>query len=163
MIHADDMKKIRRIAGKYSGLCGRAYTLDDLVSEGCIGYMQAQERYNPNANDSLWGFAARRVKGAMIDFLRKGMFKGVEDQPHIEDYEDCLASDDVRFDQYEQYDMMRDAMKHLRPHQNRVIDCIYYKGMARRDVAREMRMTVESVKVVEQQALQSIKMRLLNA
>ncbi|MBU6397785.1 MAG: sigma-70 family RNA polymerase sigma factor [Rhodospirillales bacterium] len=45
--------------------------LDDMLQWGAIGMMEASQRFNPEHGVPFQAFAARRIKGAMIDGLRR--------------------------------------------------------------------------------------------
>lgn len=45
-------------------------SVEDLVSEGTLGLLQAIDRYDQRRNDSIQAFARKRIRGAMLDFLR---------------------------------------------------------------------------------------------
>lgn len=47
------------------------YDLDDLMSEGMIGAIQAVDRWDPDNEASLETFASKRVSGQIWDFIRK--------------------------------------------------------------------------------------------
>jgi RNA polymerase sigma factor FliA len=47
-----------------------AVDLEDLISAGTIGLIEAVDRYDPAREASVRTFAARRIRGAMLDFLR---------------------------------------------------------------------------------------------
>lgn len=53
--------------------------LDDLIQEGVIALIQASEKYNPALGATFKTFAYNRIRGAMLDYLRKLDFlpKGV--------------------------------------------------------------------------------------
>lgn len=42
----------------------------DLISVGTEELIKLARRYDPNLNDSFWGYAQRRVHGSMLDYLR---------------------------------------------------------------------------------------------
>jgi RNA polymerase sigma factor for flagellar operon FliA len=42
----------------------------DLISIGTEELIKLAKRYNADINDNFWGFAKKRVHGAMLDFLR---------------------------------------------------------------------------------------------
>lgn len=49
----------------------RSVTIDDLVSAGTGGLMDAANNYNRDVDpDAFWSYAAIRVQGAMLDYLR---------------------------------------------------------------------------------------------
>lgn len=45
--------------------------LDELLQWGAVGMMEAMQRFDPSHGVSFQGFAARRIRGAMIDGLRR--------------------------------------------------------------------------------------------
>ncbi|MBN2082977.1 FliA/WhiG family RNA polymerase sigma factor [bacterium] len=44
---------------------------DDLVSEACIGLIDAINRYDPNKQVKFETYASIRIRGAIVDYLRK--------------------------------------------------------------------------------------------
>jgi RNA polymerase sigma factor for flagellar operon FliA len=59
-------RKVRELPGHIA--------LDDLVSAGLIGLMQAADRYNPDRGATFEQFAWTRVSGAITDEIRRGDF-----------------------------------------------------------------------------------------
>lgn len=51
-------------------------SLDDLISEGRVGLMDAIARYLPNPSVAFMTFAYRRINGAIIDYLRSQDYIG---------------------------------------------------------------------------------------
>lgn len=45
--------------------------LDDLISAGTIGLIQAVDRFDPSRNLKLKTLAEHRIRGAMLDYLRQ--------------------------------------------------------------------------------------------
>jgi RNA polymerase sigma factor FliA len=45
--------------------------LDDLISAGTIGLIQAVDRFDPSRNLKLKTFAEHRIRGALMDYLRQ--------------------------------------------------------------------------------------------
>lgn len=46
-------------------------SIDDLLSYGCLGLMEAAQRFDPSRGTLFTTFARRRVRGSMLDGLRK--------------------------------------------------------------------------------------------
>lgn len=61
---------VRKIALRLRGSLPASVELDDLISEGTIGLMDAFRRFDPSRGVKLEHFAARRIRGAMLDWLR---------------------------------------------------------------------------------------------
>lgn len=64
----------RRLAAKLPG--GACVDAQDLYQEGVVGLLEACDRYDPGQGASLETYAFARVRGAMIDLLRKVSWAG---------------------------------------------------------------------------------------
>ncbi|MEG2813324.1 MAG: sigma-70 family RNA polymerase sigma factor, partial [Oscillospiraceae bacterium] len=62
---------VKRIAQKTIGNYQYFNFLDDIVNEGIIALMDAVEKFDCRKNVKFETFASIKVKGAMIDFIRK--------------------------------------------------------------------------------------------
>jgi len=77
---------VQALARRLYRRVNRSIELDELVSLGRIGLLQAVRRYEPDRGCSLKTFAHQRIKGAMLDGLRqesrqvrlKNLVRGVE-------------------------------------------------------------------------------------
>ena len=66
----DALELVRFYARRIHARVYRHIALEDLMQEGVVGLLQAQQRYVPGMVPSLAKFASRRIKGAMYDFVR---------------------------------------------------------------------------------------------
>ncbi len=62
---------IKRLANDLKSNLPKNVEVDDLVQEGLLALLQAIERYDPRFGASLKTYAYTRIKGAMLDYLRK--------------------------------------------------------------------------------------------
>lgn len=62
---------VRLLARKLASRIGGLVEVDDLVSAGTLGLVQALESYDMSRGNSFATFASRRVSGAMLDELRR--------------------------------------------------------------------------------------------
>lgn len=65
------LPKIKYIALNLLSTLPKNVELDDLIQEGIVGLLQSLEKYNPSKGVSFYSFAVKRIKGAMLDYLRK--------------------------------------------------------------------------------------------
>lgn len=65
---------IKKIAGKLSIALPAALDHGDLVGSGIIGLLEAYERYDPSRGVNFSAYASLRIRGAMIDQIRKVSF-----------------------------------------------------------------------------------------
>ena len=66
----DHMHIVRKIAWHMFGRVGRMVEIDDLLQVGYMGLIDASRRYQPKAGASFGSYAAIRVRGSIVDFLR---------------------------------------------------------------------------------------------
>jgi RNA polymerase sigma factor FliA len=62
---------VRLLARKLAARIGGAVEVDDLVSAGTIGLVQALESYDLDRANSFATYASRRIHGSMLDELRR--------------------------------------------------------------------------------------------
>ena len=62
----------RRISLRVARRCPSWITVDDLVSAGMLGLAEAAERYDDSRQEPFLVFAEKRIRGAVLDELRRG-------------------------------------------------------------------------------------------
>ena len=62
--------QVEGVAGTVWARTPHTVLMEDLVSCGWIGAINAVDRYEPNRGVSLKSFAESRIRGAMLDYLR---------------------------------------------------------------------------------------------
>ena len=69
---SDHASIARRIALKLARRCPDWVTRDDLVAAGMLGLTEAANRYDDSRNEPFVSFAEHRIRGAVLDELRRG-------------------------------------------------------------------------------------------
>ncbi|ABA79201.1 FliA/WhiG family RNA polymerase sigma factor [Rhodobacter sphaeroides] len=64
------MDLVRRIAWNLHARIGRKVEIDDLIQVGYMGLVDASRRYEPREGVSFAAYAAIRIRGSIMDFLR---------------------------------------------------------------------------------------------
>lgn len=67
----DYLPLVHRIARRVLRRLPSHVRLDDLISAGTVGLLEALERYRPGAEGSFESYAAFRIKGSILDELRR--------------------------------------------------------------------------------------------
>jgi RNA polymerase sigma factor FliA len=65
------LPQVHLLAARQHRRCPPEVLLEDLISAGTIGLIQAVDRYDPSRNLKLKTLAEHRIRGAMLDYLRK--------------------------------------------------------------------------------------------
>ena len=68
-LHSD---LVRKIAFHLLGRLPASVLVDDLIQSGMIGLLESAKKYDPTKGASFETFAGIRIRGAMLDDLRKG-------------------------------------------------------------------------------------------
>jgi RNA polymerase sigma factor for flagellar operon FliA len=66
----DYMPAVKAMAARLKERLPSSVDFNDLVSIGLEELVKLSKRYDPKQNDNFWGYAQKRVYGAMLDFLR---------------------------------------------------------------------------------------------
>ena len=69
---AEHVDVARRIALRLARRCPDWVDRDDLVAAAMLGLSEAAERYEEGREEPFLGFATKRIRGAVLDELRKG-------------------------------------------------------------------------------------------
>jgi RNA polymerase sigma factor for flagellar operon FliA len=65
------LPQVRLLATRLHHRCPNQVDLDDLLSAGVVGLIQAVDRFKPERGYKLKTLAEHRIRGAMLDYLRK--------------------------------------------------------------------------------------------
>jgi RNA polymerase sigma factor for flagellar operon FliA len=84
------LPKIKAIAINLLNTLPKSVDLDDLIQEGVIGLLQSYERYDPTHGATFYTYALTRIKGSMLDYLRKIDWLPKEIRHLIKKYEDFV-------------------------------------------------------------------------
>jgi len=69
---AEHIEIARRISMRMARRCPDWIAREDLVAAGMLGLTEAAERYDSNRNEPFLAFAEKRIRGAVLDELRRG-------------------------------------------------------------------------------------------
>ena len=67
----ENMQLVKRLAWHFQGRAGRFIELDDLMQAGYLGLVDASQRYSTREGVNFTTYAAIRVRGSIIDCLRR--------------------------------------------------------------------------------------------
>jgi RNA polymerase sigma factor for flagellar operon FliA len=67
----ENLELVKKIAFYYRGRVGKIIEIDDLLQLGMVGLVEAAHNYSPKENVPFAVYARLRVKGSIVDFLRK--------------------------------------------------------------------------------------------
>ncbi|HZK01571.1 MAG TPA: FliA/WhiG family RNA polymerase sigma factor [Anaerovoracaceae bacterium] len=62
---------VKRIVLRFKGSYNNFAQLDDMINQGIIALIDSVERYNPDLGSKFESFASLKIRGSIIDFMRK--------------------------------------------------------------------------------------------
>ncbi|MBW1700399.1 MAG: FliA/WhiG family RNA polymerase sigma factor [Deltaproteobacteria bacterium] len=87
---------VKHIAGRMAMRIPSSITFDELISAGCLGLIDAIDRYDPSREVDLKTYAAYRIKGAILDELRNMDWYSRSMRKKIQEIERALISVEAR-------------------------------------------------------------------
>jgi len=85
------LPKIKIIALNLLSTLPKSVEVDDLIQEGLIGLLQAYDRYDPSMGANFYTYGMNRIRGAMLDYLRRIDWLPKELRHLIKGYENFMA------------------------------------------------------------------------
>ena len=79
-----DYDNIVGIAKKYWLRSFSYIDLDDLIQEGSLAYLKELKKYNPEKNSYFFGYAYKRIAGAILDYIADNSVYGASTVRNIE-------------------------------------------------------------------------------
>ena len=87
---------VKQIAGRMATRIPSSVTFDELISAGCLGLIDAVDKYDVNKNVSLKTYAQYRIKGAILDELRRMDWYSRSMRKKIQDIEKAVQKVESR-------------------------------------------------------------------
>ncbi len=79
------LPRVKYYASKYAFCLPSELSIEDLVSAGIVGLLEAIERYDPSMNATLSTFADFRIRGAIIDEIRSMQWASKDARKKLEE------------------------------------------------------------------------------
>ena len=67
----DNLELVKKIAWQVFGRVQRVVEIEDLIQQGMEGLVSAAQKYSPKEGVSFQQYAQLRIRGSIIDYLRK--------------------------------------------------------------------------------------------
>jgi RNA polymerase sigma factor for flagellar operon FliA len=83
--------RVKYYASRYAFYLPAELSIEDLVSAGIIGLLEAIERYDPSLNASLSTFADFRIRGAIIDEVRSMQWASKDARKKLDEAKNAYA------------------------------------------------------------------------
>jgi RNA polymerase sigma factor for flagellar operon FliA len=85
------LPRVKYYASRYAFCLPPELSVEDLVSAGIVGLLEAVQRYDPSMNATLSTFADFRIRGAIIDEIRSMQWASKDARKKLEDVRNAYA------------------------------------------------------------------------
>jgi RNA polymerase sigma factor FliA len=141
---------------------------DELLQWGAIGMLEALNRYDQSLGVEFQVFAARRIRGAMIDGLRREGALRRGESPLDADAVDTAAASGGTSPEDPLASLLRsdnrtalvEALQHLPPLEYRVLAMHFYDEMNNREIAAVLEISEGYASRIRKRALETLAGRL---
>ena len=164
---------VRDIARRFRGRVPPCITLDDLVSAGTVGLIQAVDRFDSSRGRKFKTYAQHRIHGAMLDFLREEDPLSRTERRRVRESAENLGPATVSLDAIQLHRLaapaqpafttrldVREARRSLSPRENRVIALLYDLDRQNREVATDLRVNESRISQIKHRAISKLRLRL---
>ncbi len=138
--------------------------LDELLQWGAIGMMEATQRFDPSLGVEFQAFASRRIRGAMIDGLRRdgarrrGEASFEPEDVEVAALESGLAPEDplAVLQREDNRSLLVAALKTLPPQEYQVLAMHFFNDMNNREIAAVLEISEGYASRIRKRALESL-------
>jgi RNA polymerase sigma factor (sigma-70 family) len=168
-----DMNLVRDIAKRFRGRVPPCVTLDDLVSAGTVGLIQAVDRFDSSRGPKFKTYAQHRIHGAMLDFLREEDPLSRTQRRRARDSAANLGPTTVSLDEIQLHRLaepvpsalttridVREARRSLSQRENHVMTLLYDFDWQSCEIATELRVNESRVSQIKQRAIAKLRLQL---
>lgn len=137
----------------------RTFSIEDLIGAGRIGLLEAARRYRPedHGGTPFSAYARRRIRGAMLDSVRRGAFIEAT-RPALEDTAEPAAEMD--FDRDVLGLRVASAIRSLPERQQRVLLLHYEDGLLLAEIGSQFGVCRSRAWQIHRSAIRSLRRRL---
>lgn len=143
----DYLPLVRKIAYKVKANVPPHVDINDLVSVGTIGLMQAAHKFDQTRGVKFETFAYKRIFGAIMDYIRKES-----------KYANMVTSYDKANKEYDQY---YDVISDLSQEEQQVLRLIYYSRNTLSEISKQLQCSPSRVWQIKKKSLEKIRKNLL--
>jgi RNA polymerase sporulation-specific sigma factor len=149
-----------------SRICGREEVFFDLIQEGTVGLIEAAESFDPHIEVRFSSFAQHRIRGRIIDFLRRysvyqESLQVAVDEANFEQLFNQIADETANTEdevsQRSIYQQLNQAIDRLNPKERKIIHDLYISDKEPVVIAREMQISLSYLYKLQKKGLQRLR------
>jgi len=155
------MDQVRNIAGRFVSTVPGSVTLDDLASAGTLGLIAAVDRYDSSSCLLLNNYAERKIRGAILGFLRAADQTPPDGGCCMNTVPDNLTPSPARVaEQRENQRVLASCLKRLPAKERAILILHYFRDVELSRIASVLRVHPRRVSQLKNRALSRLRTQL---
>jgi len=127
----------------------------DLISEGTLGLIEAVDAFDPERGVSFMTFAYLRIKGKMLDYLRRRTCRLRREE--LAAFDQFNRTFSLGMESAEKtldaITLARSLLPHLTAGERRIIELLYFEGLTQEEAARRLQCSRPNISILRKRAL----------
>ena len=127
----------------------------DVIQEGTVGLIEAVEKFEPEKKVAFSLYAMHRIRGRMIDYLRRQ--NEIPSEEFIFEVEDYRETAQEKIESEELSNQLHTALNRLPANEKNVLEDIYFREEKVDAVADEMKLSLSHIYRLQKKGMQRIR------
>ena len=133
----------------------RMQNIMDVIQEGTVGLIEAVEKFEPEKKVAFSLYAMHRIRGRMIDYLRRQ--NEIPSEEFIFEVEDYRETAQEKIESEELSNQLHTALNRLLANEKNVLEDIYFREEKADEVADEMKLSLSHIYRLQKKGMQRIR------
>ncbi len=133
----------------------RMQNIMDVIQEGTVGLIEAVEKFEPEKKVAFSLYAMHRIRGRMIDYLRRQ--NEIPSEEFIFEVEDYRETAQEKIESEELSNQLHTALNRLPANEKNVLEDIYFREEKADEVADEMKLSLSHIYRLQKKGMQRIR------
>ena len=133
----------------------RMQNIMDVIQEGTVGLIEAVEKFEPEKKVAFSLYAMHRIRGRMIDYLRRQ--NEIPSEEFIFEVEDYRETAQEKIESEELSNQLHTALNRLPANEKNVLEDIYFREEKVDAVADEMKLSLSHIYRLQKKGMQRIR------
>ena len=133
----------------------RMQNIMDVIQEGTVGLIEAVEKFEPEKKVAFSLYAMHRIRGRMIDYLRRQ--NEIPSEEFIFEVEDYRETAQEKIESEELSNQLHTALNRLPANEKNVLEDIYFREEKVDAVADEMKLSLSHIHRLQKKGMQRIR------
>jgi RNA polymerase sigma factor for flagellar operon FliA len=148
---------VKNLAYRMKSRLPLSVDFDDLVAVATEELIKVSRRYDPKQNDNFWGYARRRVEGAMLDYLRSLDIVSRGNRKIIKDIEKEIDNINKKIEEEELIEIIKKELYKMDKREQMVIQLYYFEELSLREISEILDISESKISQIHKSVVRKIR------